>query len=210
MAKFLPPLCVISCSILLTACASSNIRYHAKSPTPLKVDISPAVKTPDKIGIAGLTAAWAASLEYMPATAGTQIGREGAKLAKQSTNVVPAPKSELASALLAEVAPALRSNPRFHFGDGARDATFHFEVYTAVFSVGSSFSADMKPVVGVTGTLVARDGTGLWKYMTTIQQALDVEASDDKLIRTNAAARTDLLKSAVRKASADMVADLTR
>lgn len=143
-------------------------------------------------------------------TAGTQLGREGTAMAKRSINRVPAPKSEMASALLAEVTSALRSNPRFQITKSTPDAEFHFEVYFAMFSVDSGFSADMKPLVGVKGDLVGRDGTVLWKYITTFQQTRDVEASDDDVIRRDPAVRAELLKSAVRKASADMMADLSR
>jgi hypothetical protein len=96
------------------------------------------------------------------------------------------------------------------FSACAREAEFQFEVGIAMFCVDSAFSADMKPMVSVRGRLVANDGAVLWKYETTFQKMRDVEMQDDARIRNDPNARTEMLKTALRKACADMMADLTR
>lgn len=205
-------LLILSVVLLVPGCANDYfMKYQPSSGQPLHVSISPAVNTPDEIPIAGATAAWTASLAHVGPTAGTQLGREGERFAREQMNPKAAPKREMATELLDAATAAIRANPRFRLDVRNADAEFHFEVASAMFNVAGSFSSEVQPWVVLRGRLVAKDGRVLWKYITTISE---IRGQDDEydvtLIRQDADARKDALKKAVRMMSAHMSAHLSQ
>lgn len=192
---------------VLPSCATQRISYRAASNQPLAVRISPEIKTPDNLPVAGLTAAWGSAAGF---AAGPLVGLIGNEVARKSTTALPAPKQELSSELLAAVTPAIRADPRFKLVSGPGEAEFRFQVQSALFSVDSAFSSALKPLVAVEGLLMTSEGRILWKYFTEFRQTLKVPEYEAERIRSDPALRLQALQIGVRRACEDMVKHLRR
>ncbi len=194
---------LVGATLLLTlfgACATNRMPYRTSSGPAVPVRISQSVKLPATIPVNGLAAAWGALLSGGASRDGTS----------DEIAVLPPLEDKLRGELLACVTAAIRADPRFRLDPGASQAEFQFEISNALLTVDSGFSTDLKPLVFVTGRLVASNGSVLWKYQTEFQQSRDVPFFDSEGIQANLARQEEALRAGIQHACEDMMEHLRR